>query len=76
MNVLFTADIIIKGQSTGYNVFFEHEEYHFTPEDETAGAPSFSLCREHDEWKVKGDLEPIAGQQATAQLESYLLSQH
>lgn len=76
MTTLFTAEIIRRRVIASYTVTFEEDQYHFSAADNTMQNPPFSLYREHDEWKVNGDLDEIALGQATAQLETYLLSQH
>ena len=75
MDTLFTTSVIINGQSKSYQVSFADEAYTFTPENGD-GAPTFKLRREEDVWKLEGELSDISKQQATAALESYLLSQH
>lgn len=75
MDTLFTTSVIINGQSKSYNISFADEAYVFTPDSEDV-APTFKLRREEDEWKLDGELTDISRQQATAALESYLLSQH
>ena len=75
MDTLFTTSVIINGQSKSYHVSFADEAYVFTPDSED-GTPTFRLRREEDEWKLDGELTDISRQQATAALESYLLSQH
>ena len=75
MDILFTTAVIINGQSKSYNVSFADEAYIFTP-DSQDNAPTFKLRRVHDEWKLDGELTEISKQQASAALESYLLSQH
>lgn len=74
MEALFTTSIIINGQTQAYTVAFKEEAYHFTP-DGGAGTP-FQLRRADDEWKLEGNLAPIAKEQAVSALEHYLLSQH
>jgi hypothetical protein len=74
MEALFTSDIIINGQNKSFEVFFENEQYVFKTSGEAQ--PTFSLCREHDEWKISGLTDTIALQQATHALDQYLLSQH
>ena len=74
MDTLFTANIIVNGENKSYEVSFEDDQYLFRPDGKEA--PSFSLRRTHDEWKVAGSLPEIACQQAVSALEHYLLSQH
>jgi len=74
MEPLFTTDIIIEGENKLFNVYFSEEQYHFKPEDNPGEA--FSARREADEWKLTGDIAPIARQQAVDALDRYLLSQH
>lgn len=73
MENLFTTDVIIDGQSKGYDVTFENDVYVFTPEDD---GPRFEVRRSEDTWKVAGGIADIAQQQAVSALERYLLSQH
>jgi hypothetical protein len=74
METLFTTSIIINGQQQAYAVTFQDDAYQFTPDDNTG--PNFGLRRAEDEWKLDGDLTPIAKDQAVSALEHYLLSQH
>lgn len=73
MDTLFTANVIINGESKGFDVHFENDEYIFNPEDE---GEAFSLARLDDGWKVNGNLPEIAQGQAIHALETYLLAQH
>ncbi len=75
MDTLFTTSIIINGESRSYDVTFADDAYVFTPDSEES-VPTFKIRREEDEWKLDGEISDISRQQATAALESYLLSQH
>lgn len=74
MEALFNPTIIIDGQPQDYAVTFKEDAYHFTPQG--GNASPFRLRREEDEWKLDGQLAPIAKDQAVSALEHYLLSQH
>ncbi|MBD0277972.1 MAG: hypothetical protein M3342_02700 [Bacteroidota bacterium] len=76
MNPLFTATLIVQGQSEAYDVTFEHDHYTFLAQEKNINPVSFKVFREEDEWHVKDSIPDILKQQAISQLEYYLLQQH
>lgn len=76
MEDLFSTNINIKGQSVGYRVVFENDQYKFISEASGNDLSSFSFKRENDEWHSQDQLPAELATQAIAALEKYLLQQH
>jgi hypothetical protein len=76
MEHLFSTNIELDKQEVKYNVVFDHEKYVFTPEANNKAFRSFSLRREHDEWRYDEFIPAGIIEQAVDALENYLLRQH
>jgi hypothetical protein len=75
MTRLFHTNISFNNEPVDYAVFFNDEEYHFQSSKEEL-AISFSLKREHEEWRTTENINEELKNNAIIILEKYLLSQH
>lgn len=76
MENLFITSVNVEAQTVKYLVQFDHENYHFIPQETRSSCPDFSLRREHDAWIEINPLPEELKKQAVDALESYLLRQH
>jgi len=76
MEFLFTTSLSIDEADAVYEIYFDKEQYVFSPAANEKELPSFSFKRENDEWHEQEQLSPELKTQAINALENYLLAQH